>query len=184
MIADKQKILHDIYIKLVEDAITNEFSLYLAISGNSMSPIIESGEKILIRTVMIDEIKIGDIVIYKKNNKFISHRIISTDCPQFMIKGDNRLIGQSYNYGSIFGKVISIEKSSGMIINLEAKKWCAINYLIAKCSLYTWLIYKKLYFIKRRCLGDRNSCFLDFISKIIQFCIHTLLKLFICTILP
>ena len=68
-------IMRDTYIKLVKDAIANNFSLCIIVSGRSMLPTIETGEKILIRSVRSEQIKIGDIVenfdllLFKESHK-------------------------------------------------------------------------------------------------------------------
>ena len=161
-------IMRDTYIKLVKDAIANNFSLCIIVSGRSMLPTIETGEKILIRSVRSEQIKIGDIVVYETNNKIISHRIVSSGPLRFMIKGDHELVWRTYNHDCILGKVISIEKHDGCIINLETRTWRIINCIFAIYSLSTGLIYQKLCIIKKNLLKNKNNYFLNFTSKI--FC--------------
>lgn len=174
-----KNIIRNTYIELAKDAITNNLSLWLKVSGRSMSPTIKSGEKILIKLVELEQIKIGDIVVYKTNDKLISHRIIFIGHLRFTIKGDSELVWRSCDYNSILGKIVSIEKHDGRIINLETRTWRVMNYIIAIYSLSTGLFYQKLCSIKRTLSRKKKIHFINFISKTIRISIFFPLKLFI-----
>jgi signal peptidase I len=66
----------------------------MAIGSGSMEPIIYRGDAVIFKKVNnTEELKVGDILVFKNNNKFITHRIVSIDennnTITFTTKGDN-----------------------------------------------------------------------------------------------
>ena len=65
----------------------------VAIASNSMKPIYEKGDAVIIEKKNPNKIKEQDILVFKKNNTYITHRVIeiikNENNYNFITKGDN-----------------------------------------------------------------------------------------------
>ena len=91
----------------------------IAIASNSMNPVFYRGDALMIDKCDIKDIKVGDILIFKKDKRIVSHRVIKkfkvNDEIKFLTKGDNNkqkddIIVDNSNY---IGKGIFIVKYIG-----------------------------------------------------------------------
>ena len=82
------------------------YSLFSTETG-SMSPTIEKGDIVIVK--IGEQVQENDIITYKKNNSFITHRIIEIDGDSIIAKGDNNnTIDESITKDAILGKVCFI----------------------------------------------------------------------------
>ena len=73
----------------------------------SMSPTIEIGDVVIVK--IGEETKENDIITYKKDNAFITHRIIKSDGQSIIAKGDNNNTqDEEITKDAIIGKVVFI----------------------------------------------------------------------------
>lgn len=104
-----------------------------AITSGSMWPALKEGDLIFIQSVAKEELKKGDIVVYrnKDNNTFTIHRIVSLDEETFTTKGDANftedkpifyedLVGRTY---MLFDKHVHIPYLGS--ITVFASNWAA-----------------------------------------------------------
>ena len=91
----------------------------IAIASNSMMPVFSRGDALLIEKCSVDNIEVGDILVFKNNNSIVTHRVIKKEVVNNNIKlttkGDNNkakddLISTSSN---VIGKAHFIVKSIG-----------------------------------------------------------------------
>ena len=65
----------------------------IAIASNSMVPVFSKGDGLLIEKCDVDNIEVGDILVFKNNNAVITHRVIKKEVVnnnvKFTTKGDN-----------------------------------------------------------------------------------------------
>lgn len=109
----------------------NRVVIYNVKTG-SMEDNIHVGDHILI--VKQKEYKIGDIVTYKKDNGYITHRIIKMNKNEVTTKGDaNNVEDESIDKKSIVGKVVY----SGKILNIIIKYKYIIACLLLSIYLFT-----------------------------------------------
>ena len=81
-----------------------------------------------------DNYKIGDIVTYKKNNGYITHRIIKINKNEITTKGDaNNIEDESIEKKNIVGKVVY----SGKILNIIIKYKYIIVCLLLSIYFFT-----------------------------------------------
>lgn len=84
------------------------------IATGSMKPIINPGDMVLVRRLKTADVKIGDIVQYKKDNMYVFHRVIEVvedkNEIKYKTKGDNNTIADSdlVSIDMIKGKVIKV----------------------------------------------------------------------------
>lgn len=83
------------------------YSVFSTATG-SMAPTIEIGDIVLVK-IGNDDVKEQDIITYKKDEKFITHRIIKIDGENIITKGDNNnTADKEITKDVIVGKVVSI----------------------------------------------------------------------------
>ncbi len=89
------------------------FFLY-RVSGQSMQPALHPRDIVLGLVPSLTKLKIGDVLIFRKNRKFIIKRLASTSNGSFQMEGDNFMISIDSRYfgkiekKEIVGKVIAI----------------------------------------------------------------------------
>ena len=71
----------------------------VAIGSGSMEPIIYRGDAIILKKISADNVKMGDILVYKHNGVIIAHRVVGLDRKNmlFKTKGDNNNVVDNYD---------------------------------------------------------------------------------------
>ena len=120
-----------------EEILDKDGELVFTNVGYSMYPLIRQREDIL-KIVKTDNFKKGDIVLYKSHvDHYVLHRILK-------IKKDKIILAGDYNYFKdkpitkecILGKLVSIKKKDGKVIDLskdkKARKFFYTNFFHVK----------------------------------------------------
>lgn len=111
----------------------------ITISGTSMKPILSEGTQVLVKHSG-RTIKIGDIVVYLRNNKLISHRVIRIktegENKLYLTKGDSALRFDSppIREEDVVGVVHAVLNGQN-IIDLRTRKWKFIGRILSISSL-------------------------------------------------
>ena len=81
-----------------------------AISSNSMWPVLQKGDLVLTQGAEKEDIRVGDIVVYKlENGGFIIHRVIKLKKEELITKGDaNQVADAPVEYEKVVGKALNI----------------------------------------------------------------------------
>ena len=75
--------------------------------GNSMSPLIKSGQEHILAPITLDNCKVGDIVYCKVKGNFYTHLVKAKDQNKGLLIGNNR--GNINGWTKqVYGKVIKI----------------------------------------------------------------------------
>ena len=83
-----------------ESFVTKEF-------GNSMVPLIHSGQQHMLAPVKLENVKIGDIVYCRVNGKFYTHLVKAVDKKRGCLIGNNK--GKINGWTrQVYGKVIAV----------------------------------------------------------------------------
>ena len=109
---------------------THMFGIYMFnIVSESMEPILEKNDVVIVQKTEISELKNGDIITFKQEERTISHRIIQItkekDKIKFKTKGDNNeiadkeLVNQDQVYGKVLLKINGIGKAIQYIQNVR-----------------------------------------------------------------
>lgn len=75
--------------------------------GNSMVPLIHSGQDHMLAPIKLEEVEVGDIVYCKVRGKFYTHLVKAKNEDKGLLIGNNR----GYNNGwtkQVYGKVIQV----------------------------------------------------------------------------
>ena len=120
-----------------EDVLNKDGELYFTNVGYSMYPLIKEREDIL-HIVQSHTYKKGDIILFKsKEDHYVLHRILKIKKDKFITAGDyNYFKDQPITYTQILGKLISIKKKDGQVIDLskdkKARKFWYTNFFPIK----------------------------------------------------
>ncbi|MEK9150908.1 MAG: signal peptidase I [Patescibacteria group bacterium] len=80
-----------------------------AITSGSMWPVLKEGSLVFIKSVKKEEIKIGDIVVYRNSKGFTIHRIVELGENDLTTKGDaNFQKDAPAKYEDIIGKTLTV----------------------------------------------------------------------------
>lgn len=73
----------------------------LAIASNSMQPVYSRGDIVIYQECKLSEISVGDILVFKRGNRIITHRVVEIrgegEDRRFIVKGDNNLTADDYS---------------------------------------------------------------------------------------
>lgn len=107
----------------------------LCVQGESMYPLLHSGDKIFIKKINFQNLSTDDILLINKKNDYIIHRVIYKYPKYIITKGDNNLIADGKIYPrQIIGKVYKIKRDN-QLFNLE-------NFYLLQSTLYLQEILK------------------------------------------
>jgi len=103
--------------ELTDDLLDSQQQVNLRVGGMSMFPFLKHGDIITIRKCSINELRIGDVVVFKTAEKWIAHRllkIITKENKIFLLtKGDTcRFKDPLFAEEQYVGKVISYKRKS------------------------------------------------------------------------
>lgn len=120
-----------------EEVLEKDGELYFTNVGYSMYPLIRQREDIL-HIVKTDNYQKGDIVLFiSDKEKYVLHRILKIKKDKIITAGDyNYFKDQPITYSQILGKLISIKKKDGQVIDLakdkKARKFWYTNFFHIK----------------------------------------------------
>ena len=112
------------------------------IVSESMEPTLEINDVVLVQKCQPTELKIGDIITFKQEDRIISHRILDIDKKgetiKFETKGDNNKIPDpdKVNAEQIYGKVVFKIKKVGKAISYIQNIRGFINVAILAVIIY------------------------------------------------
>ena len=95
--------------------------------GGSMYPTIKDGEAVTVEPISPNNVRCGDIVLYKSDHRVIAHRIVGVRKREggplsFILRGDaSESCDEPVRADEILGKVISVERD-GRNINLTSRR--------------------------------------------------------------
>jgi signal peptidase len=108
-----------------------------------MNPMIKNGDWLVLKHNSND-IKIGSIIAYRREQKIIVHRVIKIDHKSLITKGDfNFHVDPVVDVKNIIGKVIAV-KNRKRLFRIDTIYWNMVAYIIASCPLIFTRIYRFL----------------------------------------
>ena len=140
---DGSKIPESTIIDLWNDLNKKNKVSWLPVLSGSMAPLLQIGDKVLIRSIKPDEIKFGDIIVFKDDDRLVVHRVIRKYPPggcegfTFLQKGDATTTIKISSEEDVVGKVVSINKN-GRVIDQNKGIWKFYNVFI---TLFSTLVY-------------------------------------------
>lgn len=132
----------------------------IPITGNSMFPLIQDGDRVLVAHGLSD-VRQGDVIVFRRTGGLIAHRVLriydDDTGPIFITKGDNaRQLDLPLGADEIIGRVLVAERGKRHM-SLDTASWRVIGWLIA-VSTWAWTrLYARVRTLKRRLLGPQPS---------------------------
>jgi signal peptidase I len=131
---NRQKDRFSLMRELQEELFRRDGEGWFKVVSGSMYPLIGVNDRVLVKRLDIRELRAGDIILFKVDDKCIAHRIIRVlkrdGTPLFYQKGDANAYASLLSPESIMGKVTAVEKK-GHILVLTSGRIRIINYLLA-----------------------------------------------------
>ena len=108
--------------------------IFIEVTGFSMWPFLKAGEKLLIKKFSIEDLRVGDIIIYRADNQLVCHRLVKRSKTEnghlLFARGDNSSSLPTLVTEQMFlGKIIGIIKN-GQAISLIGIRRRFINRAI------------------------------------------------------
>jgi len=112
--------------------------------GMSMQPIIQRSNWVIIKPYSeSNHMKIGDIVLIKKMESFITHRIIQINEKSVITQGDwSSTIDPPNQFDDVLGKVVVIEKKR-LVVDLNNPIIRFLDQLIFNLLRFNKIFYRK-----------------------------------------
>lgn len=116
---------------LIQEELGNGKKITLRVSGDSMHPLMREGDPIHIEKCDPKELSIGDIITFKKDDVYVTHRVLwvlkKGDTIRFITKGDNEINADPpVSPKHILGRAVAI-RSANRTLHLETPFWRFIN---------------------------------------------------------
>jgi ATP-binding cassette subfamily B protein len=117
-----------------EDLLDKDHFLKIKMTGFSMFPTLRAGDCGIVEKRSPDEIKPGDIIVYRRANKYIAHRLIRKRKGMLMARGDfNRYADNPVSEDALVGIIRTYEREG------ERRQ---VNSLLGKVALYFPDLYR------------------------------------------
>ena len=140
---------HKIIDHLILEELLNGKEVGLRVSGRSMHPLIRQGDSIRLEKCTAGALAIGDIITFKKDGNYFTHRLVWTtkrsNGIRLITKGDNEInTDPPVSPVSVLGKVASIQRGD-RTLRLNTPFWRFMNRLLGVFFLaetITILLYR------------------------------------------
>lgn len=170
---------NDIAFCLFKERVEQGKIVDLEIEGDSMSPFLSRGDTISVRKVEFQDLRRGDIVVYRADKRLHAHRYIYlAPSNKLVTKGDNNSHFDSLPIPAeqLIGKVVLIKKGK-RTIDLEVVSWKVINYFLASVSALDGYVVLFLRFLNETFFRDKKGRFRILIIKGLHFIFSVPFKL-------
>jgi signal peptidase I len=130
---------HQTVADLIGSDLTIGDQLRFLVTSNSMQPLINIGDTVVVEVINGNMVAAGDVIVIKRSDDFITHRAISPLPKGWLTKGDATAMPDPPAISDrIIGRVKEVEHAN-QSINLVARKWVYINPILAKLGkLEVW----------------------------------------------
>jgi signal peptidase I len=139
---------------LVGSCLSTGKSMRFHVFSNSMFPCIQAGDSILVRHGNANEIHPGTIVVVRKGDLWLTHRIVyilkNANSMNILTKGDNNSVADTFcQYPSDIGIVVSLSRGGKRIDFTSARSRIGARF-IAWLSHLQSVIHEYPFWIIRR----------------------------------
>ena len=123
---------HQLITSLIESELNVGDNIQFNVTSNSMRPILQIGDVIIAEVVNTGVIKPGDIIVIRRADDFLTHRVISITKDGWFTKGDNNsIMDPMITTESLIGLVKEVYKNDQKIV-LESTRLGRVKGLLAK----------------------------------------------------
>lgn len=145
----------DLVAALLIESLHTGNSPTLTVISNSMRPLLNTGDQVVLVSADLETLKKGDIITVKSKEGFLTHRVVSCSNREIRTKGDrNDIFDPPFQPNQMIGRIQKINaKRSGKIINLDGDWEKRIGNLIYRLSIIEFFFTQ---FFKRNHAAQRN----------------------------
>jgi hypothetical protein len=129
----------------IAGALKRRGRISLRVHGTSMQPWVRPKDIAMIRRISIENVRCGDVVLFRRENYLFVHRIVekrgSLDAAQLFSKGDAHPTSDGVvQEQELLGRVMRIYRH-GRRIDLDAPRQLALGLFISQLSLHSRFWY-------------------------------------------
>ena len=131
-----ESINNQILVDFAETILDENHLLSIRMHGFSMYPFLKAGDIGIVDKCMANQLKIGDIVVFKSHQKLVAHRLVAIQQENnqtlYIAKGDkNKFLDPTFNADALFGKINSIVRN-GKLMRIDSKTMKFNSFLVLK----------------------------------------------------
>src|SRR3979411_442815 len=135
----------------IAEALKRRGRISLRVHGTSMQPWMRSKDIALIRQISMENVRCGDVVLFRRENHLFVHRIVkkqgSLEAAQLLSKGDAHPTTDGIlEEQELLGRVVRIYRN-GRRIDLDAPGQLALGLFISQLSLHSRFWYPVARFV-------------------------------------
>ena len=109
-----------IFEELSSELLASGYGFRFQARGRSMLPAIEDGEILHVQPLREERLKIGDIILFRLNEKFAAHRIIRRQRGLYLTRGDAGIDVDVIRRDQVLGLVVAKQcNQSGRVVRLN-----------------------------------------------------------------
>jgi signal peptidase I len=157
-----------IALQVLRDYLISGDVLNFAVISNSMAPLIREGDTIQVINNKTGSLKVGDVVVFIRNNELITHRLIKIKNEYYYTKGDQIItIDPPVKKKDFLGLVVSVCWRDRQL-NLMSKQWILANRIIGILGWVQLLILNRGAHIKKEKIVTQFESYLTFPFRLIS----------------
>ena len=106
--------------------------LGLHVTGYSMIPLLRPGDVVMAQPVEWHRLCRGDLVVVRRPDDVITHRLVAVGEQDYLTKGDNCCSADApVSPAAILGRVVAIERGN-VRVDLQGRRWTWVNRWLGK----------------------------------------------------
>lgn len=105
----------------------------IPIEGSSMLPLLRHGDRVTV-THGLDGLRRGDVIVFRRGDRLVAHRLLKTGRQTFITKGDHTLhLDAPVPAAAVLGRVVGVQRGA-RLAPLDTPAWRRAGALIAALS--------------------------------------------------
>ena len=170
-------------ITILQEALVSGASVHLSVISQSMSPLLKTGDIVIVEHVAQNEYNPGDIIVFESNRSMITHRLLAKQENHWLTKGDNAINPDPpLRPELILGKVSAIQKENH-ILKIHSRFWQYSNRTIASINLCQMRLLKFVDRIISQIFGEKQIRGISLLYKLLTIPFRISTKLLILSFL-
>ncbi len=144
----KSEKIRDVFLEILNEV---GQPIDVKVHGWSMIPALREGDRLVL--AFTRDVRVGDIIIFKREGNLIAHRLMRSFKNEHLTKGDSLwYFDPLVKKDDVLGKVTGIKRAD-RTIDLQSGRWIALNYLISLYSYLVGVLTPRLSSIKRKVIS-------------------------------
>lgn len=125
--------MHDLYrkvaLQLSDASLNGQGVLRLKVTSQSMAPLLRPGDYILVESTPLDKIRRGDLIVTRREDDYLTHRLVAKSAQGWLTKGDqNSQADAPVEVREVVGLVVAYVRL-GKLHSLRTRYWQIIAWL-------------------------------------------------------